>query len=47
MHFSTSRAARVMDAFKFAPSFSVRSWRQSESSASLWYERRKCSDDWF
>lgn len=51
MHFSNARAARVVDAFKFQPSFSDQILALVSSDTmqqrSLWQERRKCSDDWF
>lgn len=51
MHFSNQRVARVMDAFKFVPSFSEQILQLIGSDTmeqrSLWHERRKCSDDWF
>lgn len=51
MHFTTARVGRVMDAFKFTPSFSehVLSLLQSDAmeQRSLWHGRRARSDDWF
>ena len=51
IHFTTARVGRVMDAFKFAPSFSDHVLSVLESDAmeqrSLWHERRTRSDDWF
>ena len=50
-HFSNARVARVLDAFKFTPSFSdqILSLVRSDTmeQRALWHERRKCSDDWF
>lgn len=50
-HFSNVRVARVLDAFKFMPSFSdqVLSLVRSDTmeQRALWHGRRRCSDDWF
>jgi glycosyltransferase involved in cell wall biosynthesis len=51
LHFTTDRVARVMNTFKFIPSFSehVVALLGSDTmqQRALWHERRTRSDDWF
>jgi glycosyltransferase involved in cell wall biosynthesis len=51
IHFNMTRVARVMEALKFAPSFSANVLSLVESDAiqqrAVWQERRARDDDWF